>query len=227
MLKVIVFNGPARSGKDSASSYMSKIKGNSYHLAFKDELFKICANTLGTSVTDFLDGYDETVEDYSYRTGWDERYSFQDVYNDYDGDYLRYMKSWMKDLSWYELNGKDYSKREFLIHMSENVIKPSFGKDAFGKAFVNSLPEDGIVFVSDSGFPEELQPVIEHVGEENVLVIRIQRESCSFEGDSRDYLTPEMFDDKVQFYQITNNGTEEEFQEGVEELVEMWLNAED
>lgn len=109
--------------------------------------------------------------------------------------------------------------------MSENVIKPSFGKDAFGKAFVNSLPEEGIVFVSDSGFPEELQPVIDHVGSDNVLVVRIQREGCSFEGDSRDYLTPEMFEDKVQFYQVMNNGTEKEFLESVEELVEMWLNA--
>lgn len=208
MLKVIVFNGPARSGKDSASSYMCKITGNGYHKAFKDELFKICANTLGISVEEYQTDYDRQTPDKVW---------------------------WMKDLVSISTSASmvspqeqnNFSQREFLIHISENVIKPSFGKDAFGKAFVNSLPEEGIVFVSDSGFPEELQPVIDHVGAEDVLVIRIQREGCSFEGDSRDYLTPEMFDGKVQFYQIVNNGTEEEFLKGVEELVGMWLDAED
>lgn len=216
MLKVVVFNGPARSGKDSASSYMCKNTENGYHKAFKDELFKICANTLNVSVDTFKNGYDETLGEFYNRKG-KELLPYEDPnmwYKDYTGNISQ------------RIRGKQYSKREFLIHMSENVIKPSFGKDAFGKAFVNSLPEEGIVFVSDSGFPEELQPVIDHVGAENVLVIRIQRNGCSFEGDSRDYLTPEMFNDKVQFYQITNNGTEMEFLEGVEELVGMWLNAE-
>jgi len=217
MLKVVVFNAPARSGKDSASSHMCKITDNGYHKAFKDELFKICANILGISVERFKDGYDETLGEVYNRKG--KKLLFHEDpdiwYKDYTGTILQ------------RIRGKQYSKREFLIHMSENVIKPSFGKDAFGKTFVNSLPEEGIVFVSDSGFPEELQPVIDYVGAENVLVIRIQREGCSFEGDSRDYLTPEMFDDKVQFYQIVNNGTEKEFLEGVEELVGMWLDAED
>lgn len=213
MLKVVVFNSPPRSGKNIAADHMcntiNTLGSNliAYHKAFKDELFKICANTLGVSVEEYQTDYDRQTPDKVW---------------------------WMKDLvsistsASMKVQGekKLYSQREFLIHMSENVIKPSFGKDAFGKAFVNSLPEEGIVFVSDSGFPEELQPVIDHVGAENVLVIRIQREGCSFEGDSRDYLTPEMFDDKVQFYQIVNNGTEKEFLEGVEELVEMWLNAE-
>lgn len=214
MLKVVVFNSAPRSGKNIAADYMCNTINTqdsnlvAYHKAFKDELFKICANTLGISVEEYQTDYDRQTPDKVW---------------------------WMKDLvsistsASMKVQGekKLYSQREFLIHMSENVIKPSFGKDAFGKAFVNSLPEEGIVFVSDSGFPEELQPVIDHVGAENVLVIRIQREGCSFEGDSRDYLTPEMFDDKVKFYQVINNGTEMEFLEGVEELVGMWLDAED
>lgn len=214
MLKVVVFNGPPRSGKGVAASHMKKLINTvdtnlpTFHMEFKDELFKICANTLGISVEDYQTDYDRQTPDKVW---------------------------WMKDLVSISTSASmvspreqnNYSQRDFLIHMSENVIKPSFGKDAFGKAFVNSLPEEGIVFVSDSGFPEELQPVIDHVGAENVLVIRIQREGCSFEGDSRDYLTPEMFDDKVKFYQIVNNGTEEEFLEGVEEFVEIWLNAKD
>ncbi|WNO47323.1 hypothetical protein [Vibrio phage vB_VibM_10AMN] len=213
MLKVAVFNGPPRSGKGVAASHMKKLINTvdtnlpAFHMEFKDELFKICANTLSISVEDYQTDYDRQTPDKVW---------------------------WMKDLVSISTSASmvspreqnNFSQRDFLIHMSENVIKPSFGKDAFGKAFVNSLPEEGIVFVSDSGFPEELQPVIDHVGAENVLVIRIQRNGCSFEGDSRDYLTPEMFNDKVQFYQITNNGTEMEFLEGVEELVGMWLNAE-
>lgn len=204
MLKIVVFNGPARSGKDCAAEYMCDITDNGYHKAFKDELFKICANTLGISVEDYQTDYDRQTPDKVW---------------------------WMKDLVSISTSASMvspreqnvFSQREFLIHMSENVIKPSFGKDAFGKAFVNSLPEEGIVFVSDSGFKEELQPVIDHVGTENVLVLRLTREGYSFDGDSRDYLTPEMFDDKVKFYQIDNNGTEQEFLDNVEEYVNMWL----
>lgn len=214
MLKIVVFNGPARSGKNIAAEHMCEISVNSYHKAFKDELFKICANTLGISVETFKDGYDETLGEVSKRRGF-KLLSHEDPnmwFKDYTGNISQ------------RVRGEQYSKREFLIHMSENVIKPSFGKDAFGKAFVNSLPEEGVVFVSDSGFKEELQPVIDHVGADNVLVIRLVRDGCSFDGDSRDYLTPEMFEDKVQFYQIVNNGTEQEFLDNVEECVNMWLS---
>ena len=37
------------------------------------------------------------------------------------------------------IDGKHVSPREWMIHCSENLIKPIFGEDAFGKAAVASL----------------------------------------------------------------------------------------
>ncbi|CAM0062137.1 deoxynucleoside monophosphate kinase [Vibrio phage K406] len=222
-LKVCVFNSPPRGGKGVAASHMKQVINNQegnlsdFHMEFKDELFKLTANFLGITVDEFLDGYDEKVVDFFNSGSIGMNYAFMEDGITED--------SWLKDLPMYEFpDGVRRSKREALIYVSENVIKPSFGEDAFGKALVAQLPENGIVFVSDSGFPEELQPVIDHVGVENVLVVRIQREGCTFEGDSRSYLDPDMFEQDVKFLQILNNGTEDEFKSEVEEGVGAWMN---
>ncbi len=222
-LKVVVFNGPPRCGKGIATKHLANLVNQpesflTGHIReFKDELFKIAANTLGLSVAEFKKGYDQTLVEFYGEDSIELKYAVMDI----DGD----ENSWVKDHPWYDVEGKVYSKREWLIHISENVVKPAFGEEAFGNAMVSSLPEEGIVFVSDSGFASELQPVIDHVGAENVLVVRIQRDGCSFDNDSRDYLTPEMFNSKVEFFQVVNNVTEEKFLVEVENVVGVWLNT--
>lgn len=215
MLKVVVFNGPPRSGKGVIAKYLTEginTEDNSipaFHIEFKDELFKVCANFLGKSVKGFLSKYDERCEDVVNAAPLE---SLPEWYKDYTGTINQ------------RVVNTQYSKREFLIHVSENVIKPSFGNSAFGNALVNNLPEEGYVFISDSGFKDELQPVIDRVGEDNVLVVRINREGCTFEGDSRNYLEPEMFGNKVKFMDVTNNKTEEQFLTMTTIKVGGWLN---
>lgn len=185
MLKVVVFNAPPRAGKDHACQVLIdniNTEGTSltaHHRSFKDELFRVTSNLLGISVVRFLVGYNDPCE--FSKTGW------------------------LKDLPMYNIAGKMYSKREALIHTSENVIKPSFGKNAFGEISARNLPEEGIVFFSDSGFAEELQPIIDKVGDKNVLVVRIHRERCSFENDSREYLKEESFSKDVRIVDRDNN----------------------
>ena len=215
MLKVVVFNGPPRSGKGIIAKYLTdgiNTEDNSipsFHMEFKDELFKVCANFLGGTVGSFLQYYDlKTLEVLT---------------NPVEGNYPEWFKDFKGTTSQRVVN-TNYSKREFLIHVSENVIKPSFGNSAFGTALVNNLPEEGYVFISDSGFKDELQPVIDRVGEDNVLVVRINREGCTFEGDSRNYLDPEMFNNKVKFMDVTNNETEEQFLTVTTIKVGGWLN---
>jgi hypothetical protein len=216
MLKVVVFNGPPRSGKGVIAKYLTEGINTEYnsipafHMEFKDELFKVCANFLGKSVKGFLSKYDERCEDAVNAAPLE---SLPEWYKDYTGTINQ------------RVVNTQYSKREFLIHVSENVIKPSFGNSAFGNALVNNLPEEGYVFISDSGFKDELQPVINRVGEDNALVVRINREGCTFEGDSRNYLEPEMFDNKVKFMDVTNNETEEQFLTMTTLKVGGWLNG--
>lgn len=223
-LEVVVYNSAPRCGKGVAASHMKNLvniqEGNlaAFHMEFKDELFKLTANFLGLTVEDFLDGYDQTVGEYFALDTGGLHYALmeQDITED----------SWVKDLPMYEFpDGVFRSKRESLIFVSEKVVKPSLGDTAFGKALVSQLPENGIVFISDSGFPEELQPVIDHVGADNVLVVRIHRSGCTFEGDSRDYLTADMFEDNIMIRDVYNNGTLEEFKSEVESLVGLWLEG--
>ena len=83
------------------------------------------------------------------------------------------------------LNGK--SPREFMIWISESIIKPEFGNDYFGIRAAHKIKEsDGTVIITDGGFPEETQAIINEGIE--VKLCRIHRDGCTFEGDSRSHL---------------------------------------
>lgn len=219
-LKVVVLNAPSRVGKDVGASYLTKCINNNkypltaYHREFKHSLFKITADMLGISVEEFLDGYDMAVGDYCSKC--------QPFHKD---SYLSLGCTWWKDVPLYRVGAKErLSKRQALIHTSENIIKPNFGDDAFGKMFVNNLPEEGVVFVSDGGFKEEILPIIDHVGKENLLIIRIHREGYDFSNDSRNYLTKEMFDKDIcpAIIDLENNGTIEEFEGNLLKVYNGW-----
>ena len=80
------------------------------------------------------------------------------------------------------------SPRGALIHVSEDIIKPTFGKEFFGwKAALGCVNTDSSLSVfSDGGFPEEIVPLAEVF--EHVLIFHLHRDSFGFEGDSRNYV---------------------------------------
>lgn len=100
---------------------------------------------------------------------------FMDVYNDRE----------QKEKPQVFLNGK--SPRQFMIWISESVIKPQFGNQYFGRRMVEQIREcDDPVIVTDGGFPEEIKPLI-GAGFE-VHICRLHRSGYTFAGDSRNYL---------------------------------------
>lgn len=215
MLKVVIFNSPPRLGKGVAAKDMIEQTNTedtlftAHHREFKDSLFELTAAMYGISVEDFLKDYDAPCE--GSPTGW---------VKDLNTASINFVGSVPDDD-----NKISLSQRSSLIHMSENIIKPVFGKDAFGKALVESLPESGIVFISDGGFKEEVQPVIDYVGEENLLIVRINREGVGFEGDSRRYLTEDDFpNNSVNIIDIRNDDTLESFLQNVRTTIKEWLN---
>lgn len=126
------------------------------------------------------------------------------------------------------------SIREAMIYISELIVKKRFNQDWFGQERVRRMKKfehnysyiDGVnmdfnlVFTDDScGFEDELPPLFDYVGNENVLLIRLFREGFNFEGDSRQYVSPD-----VTTVDIFNNGTEEEYKEEVYNTVKRWLN---
>ncbi|MFB1731195.1 hypothetical protein ACEY67_20875 [Salmonella enterica subsp. enterica] len=83
------------------------------------------------------------------------------------------------------LNG--LSRRQFMIAISEQFIKPVFGDDYFGKYLSGNLPDGDEVFVvSDGGFESEVAPIV--AAGHDVRIVRLHRNGYTFTGDSRGYL---------------------------------------
>jgi len=125
----------------------------------------------------------------------------------------------------YQRNSKDrpnrrlegMSPREAMIWLSEEIIKPKFGKEFFGRTAAKNILDmdfeqrDNKLFIfSDSGFSYEIKTLIEElkIPQEDVWLATIYREGCSFNGDSRNYVNP---DDcgilRDNWYIIENNDT--------------------
>ena len=108
---------------------------------------------------------------------------------------------------------EDLTPRQALIDLSEEYMKPRFGQDIFGKVAANVAFEvEGDVVFSDCGFDAEVIPVVHFFGAENCRVIRLAREGCNWDGDSRTYLNPYLFKG-VKFDWVRNNGTVADLEE--------------
>lgn len=98
------------------------------------------------------------------------------------------------------INGEHVSPRTYIIHISENVLKPLFGNDvmgiALGKILDNVPCQEGkelFVVLSDGGFKEEMIPLGEKIGYNKFNIARIHRlkpdgTEYDFAGDSRSYV---------------------------------------
>lgn len=180
----------------------------------KDEAASLYKEMYGFKALSFKHQlFKETIEFFGVDKEW-----FMKGYNDRD----------QKEVVEHALG--DHSRREAMIHVSENVIKPKKGLDHFGKLVAEEI-EDGINYaVADGGFVEELRPLVERVGAENVVIVQITRDGHDYSSDSRRYFngnlikeytiqfeTPidsayvlkEEFD--VNTYRIHNNGSVRNF----------------
>ena len=109
-----------------------------------------------------------------------------------------------KELPRPELHGK--SCRQALIHVSEHVLKPTFGEGCLADLFVKHCPQAPYILASDGGFDVELNVTASSF--HRVYVVRLHRDGTSFNNDSRTYLyaqpnTPP----NVSFFDLDNNGT--------------------
>lgn len=166
--------------------------------------------------------FKETISFFGVDKEW-----FMDGYND------RSIKERPEDL----LDGM--SRREAMIYVSEVITKPAFGQDIFG-VHVASEVEDGKNYaISDGGFEDELVPLINRVGADNIVLVQLTREGCDYSSDSRryfngkpikeyvihsptninaDHVLPNEF--PVRTYRVHNNGSVEEFHQILHDIYE-------
>jgi len=100
----------------------------------------------------------------------------------------------LKDIVQERLFGMSW--RQWCMKFSEEFIKPNLGKRVFGDLLTHNIEqlskdEEFPVtefIISDSGFDEEVKPLIEKFGKDSITIIKLKRDGCSFAGDTRFYL---------------------------------------
>lgn len=103
------------------------------------------------------------------------------------------------------------SPRKAYIHVSERVMKPLFGEDVFSKRLVSRIERQfknvPLIVNTSLGFVDEVRFLVKTYGVENILLIRIKRPGCTFDGDSRQYVYTvadvkqhEIYNDKTSNY---------------------------
>ncbi len=164
-MKIIITNGPPRSGKDTLCNLI--LEGITDHdlipLSYKKTLYVGVARRYGLSV--------EAV-------------------------YQMNADTLIKDEPSQLFGGK--SVRQALIFESENVIKKKYGPQGVAIQTFKLLEDEygterlknAVLYCSDGGFNSELQAAYDYfgIGVEDVYIVRLLREGCSFEGDSREFL---------------------------------------
>ena len=165
--------------------------------------------------------FKETIKYFNVEEKW-----FMDGYNDRS----------QKEVKTSELG--NMSRREAMIYVSEEKIKPRMGLDYFGKLVASEIDFEIDYCISDGGFIDELIPVVEKVGNDNFILVQLTRDGCDFSSDSRryfdgnvvqeyalgsetkienKYVLPHKFN--VSTYRVHNNGSVAEFEEALEDIL--------
>lgn len=166
--KVILFNGPPSSGKDQAALSMERLLENKAPIdggiPYRPRRMKM-AEPLKQAVH-ALYGLPFSCEHYEREYG----------------------SSW-KDTPQPEFFG--HTPRSVYISMSEEYAKVQQGESFFGRVLARKMQLDkqsNVFLISDAGFLNEVVPLALAYGKEKLLVVELEREGKTFEGDSRDYI---------------------------------------
>ena len=158
----VIMNGPPNSGKDTLAFMLEEY--GFVKMAFKDQLYIETAKYFGVNLQELIRRASDRV---LKEQPWKE---------------LEYTISPHYDESFYR------TPRQALILTSENYIKPNQGDDYFGLAAVEACKKRvaTMAVFSDGGFASEIKPLADAY--KHVVIFRLHRKGCSFEGDSRSYL---------------------------------------
>lgn len=119
--------------------------------------------------------------------------------------------------------GKQVSLREYLIHISEHVMKPLFGNDFFGKQsaqrLANLFEGNETVVFSDGGFIEEVKELSElaYATNGHFFLVRIHRGDDDWRNDSRGWLHLSENNIRGVSFDVTNE--EGKMEECAEEII--------
>ena len=229
--KIILLNGIAGSGKDSAIHHLRSLGYPLVRREAKGKLHELTMAFFCIQPERYWEIYEDRVlketplEDFHVHLEYEEAYYLDEVLgyrifpleDSFSKEHPRLIGNLSGSLC--EVN---LSAREAMIYISEIICKPRFGNNYFGVARAKAIQEDEIAVDSSTGFEEELPPLIERLGQGNILLIRVHREGATFEGDSRSYVPDGVINNTVDVQSVY--GYLDEYLDTVEKIVNKFLN---
>lgn len=167
---VIMFNGPPRSGKDSACEIIMEHFPEVYYAYFKEVLYEETAKILGLNFT--------------FWARVCQNNNLKDLP--------------MLDLTPGKASGL-MTPRDILIYLAEKVLKPKYGQDFIARGTADTIAEliqlqreqsneEAVIVVPDLGFDYEIDTVRKMIPDAHVISVAVYRPGFTFEGDSRNYV---------------------------------------
>jgi hypothetical protein len=158
MLKIILFNGPPRCGKDTAALHCFRNLPK-HNFGIFDRMSMPIKRAFAATVGLNISGTGDVEH-------WEARK--EEVIPGFGVSYrqwqIDFSEKFMKPLYGNDIFGKLFISRQKRQH------------------------REAVVFVPDCGFNTEYEALATEYGEENVLVVKIFRDGTSFSGDSRNYI---------------------------------------
>jgi len=158
-MKILLINGPPRSGKDTVAKIIKQAGASLVHLEKFAQPIKTCV-PLAYSIP--LDQWEKDLD-----TPNNKDLSHDLLYGETPRDVqISFSEDWLKLLNGEDIFGK------LLLRRIERLNSQWFQ----------------CVVISDSGFREEAKVLVEYYGAVNCRLWRMQREEHNFRGDSRGYI---------------------------------------
>ena len=117
-----------------------------------------------------------------------------------------YLDSEWKDTPFDAYPEAGTSPRQALIELSEGFAKRLFGQDIFGHIAVRAIKKLAAkhIIITDTGFIEEVRPIIHEYRPANIRILQIERPGYSYANDSRDYLDIDALDMRLYWNTLDN-----------------------
>lgn len=208
---IVIFNAAPIAGKDVSADYMYSYFQSGQRLSFKEALYEDTAEYFGIDVNDLI----EYHEDRKLKETPSE------MFPKYDKHSLKQYFFALLFVIGALLNNKFlmslgyYSSRQALIFVSENIMKPKYGQDYYGRKFLEKVESSSerYVFAADGGFRDEITPLLDNGY--NVYIVHLERLGATFDNDSRKLLTEDDFKGEdgsmkyknLKFVKMDNNGS--------------------
>lgn len=166
--KLILFNGPPRSGKDTAASYAQayclRNRRVPYRRALASYFFDIMAPILAVPAAELIRTYEDEKDTKKYNG-----FSLREL-----------IILFSRTFAW-----PTFGDNFLAVRTADQWLRPCLQRHDPG---VTERLGPPVFIISDLGRPSELLPFLPFFDPEDILIIRLYREGYSFENDCRQYV---------------------------------------